>query len=103
MDADDTFDSVQWRNDDDFGDDSPPPSVVSPTLNGQHDDVPQAGPNADALDLAGVGRGHLETHVSEPQTENEGTKDAFVSYLVATEVQEPPPHTGGSPADHDDG
>lgn len=33
-----------------------------------------------------IQHGRLETTVSEPQTENDGTKDAFVSYLVTTDV-----------------
>jgi hypothetical protein len=31
-------------------------------------------------------QGKLETTVTDPTTEGEGTKDAFVSYLVATDV-----------------
>lgn len=47
----------------------------------------QAGPNADAVDLAGVGDGVLECIVGSPNKENDGTKDAFVSYLVTTHVR----------------
>ncbi|KAI9796866.1 MAG: intercellular trafficking and secretion [Piccolia ochrophora] len=47
---------------------------------------PQAGPNADDLDLAGIGDGTLECTVDGPQKENDGTKDAFVSYLVTTQT-----------------
>lgn len=95
---DDNFDSVQWRDDDDdLVDDfahhhhyASPPLIASPGLNGgrpaSSGEPLQAGPNADALDLAGVGRGVLETTVTDPQTESEGTKDAYVSYLVTTEV-----------------
>lgn len=97
---DDNFDPVQWRDDDDdLVDDftthhhryAPPPPIEGPGLNGGRpaagsSEPLQAGPNADALDLAGVGRGVLETTVSDPQTESEGTKDAYVSYLVTTEV-----------------
>jgi sorting nexin-4 len=88
---DDNFDSVQWRDDDeDSVDDFAHhiSSVKSPGLNGLpgSGEPLQAGPNADAIDLAGAGRGALETTVSDPQTEGEGTKDAYVSYLVRTEV-----------------
>jgi len=93
----DNFDSVQWRDDevDDFAHHTSVMSSVggsnggsgsSSTENHQQHSSGQAGPNADALDLAGVGRGVLETHVSDPQTEAEGTKDAYVSYLVTTDV-----------------
>jgi sorting nexin-4 len=88
----DNFDSVQWRDDDDdsVDDFTHHTTAKSPGLNGggpsSSKEPLQAGPNADKLDLAGVGRGKLETFVSDPQTESEGTKDAYVSYLVTTEV-----------------
>jgi hypothetical protein len=47
---------------------------------------PQAGPLADAVDLAGIGDGVLECHVDSPLKENDGTKDAYISYLVTTHV-----------------
>ena len=47
----------------------------------------QAGPNADAVDLAGPGaQGSLECSVSRPQKEGEGTQNAYISYLVTTDV-----------------
>ena len=47
----------------------------------------QAGPNADAQDLAGPGEhGMLECTVTQPQKEGEGTQNAYVSYLVTTDV-----------------
>jgi hypothetical protein len=47
----------------------------------------QAGPNADAVDLAGPGaQGFLECSVSNPQKEGEGTQNAYISYLVTTDV-----------------
>ncbi|KAI9794164.1 MAG: intercellular trafficking and secretion [Peltula sp. TS41687] len=46
-------------------------------------------PNADPFDLAGVGNGRLDCTVDSPQKENEGTKDAFVSYLVTTHTDFP--------------
>ncbi len=42
--------------------------------------------NADAMDLAGVGEGVLECTVTSPIKENDGTKDAYISYLVTTNV-----------------
>ncbi|KAL9088752.1 MAG: hypothetical protein Q9165_006061 [Trypethelium subeluteriae] len=46
---------------------------------------PQAGQNADDADLAGLGaEGILEITVNAPQKESDGTKDAYVSYLVTT-------------------
>lgn len=49
----------------------------------------QAGRNADELDLAGVGSATLECTVTQPIKENDGTKDAYVSYLVTTHTTFP--------------
>ena len=46
----------------------------------------QLGRNADPMDLAGVEGGVLECTVSNPNKENDGSKDAYVSYLVTTNV-----------------
>jgi hypothetical protein len=91
------FDSVSWRSE---GDGS---RTVVASSSGDEDGrqrrdtngkrraravtpPPQAGYNADALDLAGVGDGRLECTVDSPLKENDGSKDAFVSYLVTTHV-----------------
>ncbi|TVY44589.1 Sorting nexin, partial [Lachnellula occidentalis] len=47
------------------------------------------GIHADALDLAGVGEGVLECTVTSPLKENDGSKDAYVSYLVTTNTTFP--------------
>lgn len=44
------------------------------------------GRNADEMDLAGVGDAVLECTVTQPNKENDGSKDAYVSYLVTTNV-----------------
>jgi len=47
----------------------------------------QAGRNADATDTAGPGEhGLLECTVTKPQKEGEGTQNAYISYLVTTDV-----------------
>lgn len=47
----------------------------------------QAGRNADATDTAGPGEhGVLECTVTKPQKEGEGTQNAYISYLVTTDV-----------------
>jgi len=100
MDHHDDFDSVSWRND-------PESDLSRPTtagtdaddahsrpdrdINGKRrmsstQEEPQAGPLADAVDLAGIGDGVLEVTVDSPLKENDGTKDAYVSYLVTTHV-----------------
>lgn len=99
MDQHDDFDSVSWRQD-------PESDISRPTTAGTDADVlhgfdhdvngkrrmssgheePQAGSMADAVDLAGIGDGVLECRVDSPLKENDGTKDAYISYLVTTHV-----------------
>lgn len=100
MDQHDDFDNVSWRHD-------PDSDVSRPTTSGtdveeahriDHDangkrrmssahEEPQAGSLADAVDLAGIGDGVLECQVDSPLKENDGTKDAYISYLVRTNVR----------------
>ena len=51
---------------------------------------PQAGEYADGVDLGGIGGGILDCTVDTPLKENDGTKDAYVSYLVTTQACLPP-------------
>lgn len=44
------------------------------------------GRDADVLDMAGVGHATMECTVTAPIKENDGSKDAYVSYLVTTHV-----------------
>lgn len=88
------FDSISWSNP--TGDESSRPTTAG-TNGGEdgdghgkqridHPNSPQAGKNADTMDLAGIGEGRLDCVVDSPQKENEGTKDAFMSYKVTTHV-----------------
>lgn len=93
------FDSISWANDGESNEASPrleqrrqddarprTPRRSSGKQKAPFPD-PQVGNNADPLDLAGVGvEGRLDCTVSSPQKENDGTKDAYVSYLVTTHV-----------------
>lgn len=82
------FDSVQWRRDDEEAD-VPPAKLKSNGKRRQsvpHPHLPDH--NADTVDTAGIGaEGFLECTVDQPQKEHDGTKDAFISYLVTTEVR----------------
>ncbi|KAK1142542.1 intercellular trafficking and secretion [Aspergillus melleus] len=99
MDQHDDFDSVSWRHDagsdasgsrpTTSGTDAEEPSGLHHDVNGKRrmssaGHEPQAGPPADADDLAGIGDGVLECQVDSPLKENDGTKDAYISYLVTT-------------------
>ncbi|KAL9047041.1 MAG: hypothetical protein Q9214_000282 [Letrouitia sp. 1 TL-2023] len=91
---DNDFDSVSWRNED--SDNSRPPtagpSQSTPRSNGKRKPttpVPQLGQNPDPVDIAGIGDGRLDCTVTSPLKEHDGTKDAYVSYLVTTHVHEP--------------
>jgi sorting nexin-4 len=95
------FDDVTWRSGTSSQEIDPATHATTPeppqepphgkrrVSGGVSDMEPQAGLNADAGDLAGIGDGRLECVVDTPQTENQGTKDAFVSYLVTTDVSFP--------------
>ncbi|KAL2436600.1 Sorting nexin-4 [Exophiala dermatitidis] len=92
MDDHGDFDSVSWqREDTQQAESSAPFQANLPTRpgDGRRSDSmssePQAGEHADNVDLAGIGRdGILEVTVDSPLKENDGTKDAYVSYLVTT-------------------
>ncbi len=103
MDDHGDFDSVSWRNETENNASqptTPEPShdTTLPTrisngkrrLSSQHQHhEAQAGHLADAVDLGGIGDGILECTVDSPLKENDGTKDAYVSYLVTTTVGPP--------------
>jgi len=99
MDDHGDFDNVSWQRDPETQDsESPssaphPPQANLPTRSasgkrtGSTSSEPQADEPADPVDLAGIGRdGILEITVDTPLKENDGTKDAYVSYLVTTHV-----------------
>ncbi|BDD61204.1 intercellular trafficking and secretion [Monascus purpureus] len=93
----DDFDSVSWRHDPDSdisrpttaGTDAEDTQEHTHDVNGKRrlssaaQEELQTGPLADAVD-AGMGDGVLECRVDSPLKENDGTKDAFISYLVTT-------------------
>lgn len=94
---DNDFDSVSWRNEDS---ETSRPNTAGPSHDQDHTSTPrsngkrkattpvqQAGEGADAVDLAGIGgQARLDCTVSSPLKEHDGTKDAYVSYLVTTDV-----------------
>lgn len=93
------FDSVSWRNDPDSDSSRPATSGSgvgetqrpSRDVNGKKrmtstGKESQAGLLANAMDLTGIGDGVLECTVDTPLKENDGTKDAYVSYLITTHV-----------------
>lgn len=101
MDDHGDFDSVSWQRDDARDPVSPSPFPQQSSLPERREsgrrsssisgNEVQAGDNADEVDLAGIGRdGTLEVTVDTPLKENDGTKDAYVSYLVTTNVGNPP-------------
>ena len=94
---DNDFDSVSWQHEPDSNTSRPMPSTQNEIkegrtrigLNGKRrssSNTQQAGRNADAVDLAGIADGRLDCTVDTPLKENDGTKDAYVSYLVTTHV-----------------
>lgn len=103
MDQHDDFDNVSWKHDADSDVSRPTTSGTDVEESHRHEsydhdangkrrmssalEEPQAGPLADAVDLAGIGDGVLECRVDSPMKENDGTKDAYISYLVTTNVR----------------
>jgi sorting nexin-4 len=91
----DEFANVSWQSDEQRGHKGNPAmsghrdeedaGSVNPQMS-RHGSAGPLGRNADPLDLAGVGDGVLHCEVSNPIKENDGTKDAYVSYLVTTNV-----------------
>ncbi|KZF25927.1 vacuolar targeting protein Atg24 [Xylona heveae TC161] len=92
------FNAVPWHNDPE-SDAERPASAVSTGTEGHGDsshdphgkrrmsaaeEQEQQSDHAQARDPTGLGEGTLECTVDKPQKENDGTKDAFVSYLVTT-------------------
>lgn len=98
MDQDD-FDSITWRNDaqrnnqqeEEVSASADAANKQPSNINGKRkarSSTPQAGRQADSVDLAGVDDGILECSVGHPQKESDGTKDAFISYQVTTIVSQ---------------
>ena len=88
---DDNFDNVSWQNeqDNDVSKSDTGHEGYSVSHSGKRQvgvESSQAGENADRVDLAGIGDGRLDCKVDTPIKENDGTKDAYVSYLVTTQV-----------------
>ena len=89
------FDSVQWRRDDSQPESpvqSPPAKLKSNGKRRQSSNNPEPqlpNPNSDSVDNAGIGKdGFLDCTVDRPQKENDGTTNAYVSYLLTTHVSE---------------
>lgn len=88
MDSD--FDNVTWSTESDSQHDRSESRERNtiPDVNGNRhsNGPPEPRPRADPVDLSGVGLGQLECQVGSPLKENDGTKDAYVSYLITTNV-----------------
>ena len=100
--ADENFAEVEWNQNRDHDILNGPPSddhqpgglgkrknssiAAMKSTQGSSDKL-QAGRNADAMDLAGVGHSTMECTVTHPLKENDGSKDAYVSYEVITRVR----------------
>ena len=88
---DNDFDSVSWQNEGEGESSRPSTSQAdqgssSTSKANNRGSSDQAGIHADGVDLAGVHGGSLECTVSNPLKENDGTQNAYVSYLVTTNV-----------------
>jgi sorting nexin-4 len=89
VDQQDNFSNISWHSDanphntEGAGSSSAAQDALAPdSENGTQEGEPQL----EQLDPAGLGGEILECTVSEPHKENDGTKDAYVSYLITTNV-----------------
>lgn len=96
------FDDVTWKTDHPSSDSIPSTSGPTSPSNNRHapraqgngSSAPlQVGRDADPLDLAGTNGGTIECTVTAPMKENDGTKDAYMSYLVTTTVRSEEPRS----------
>ena len=90
------FDSVQWAREQEQSSSpempqSPPAKLKSNGKRRQsssHKSPSQGRGGPEPADLHGIGKqGYLECSVDSPQKEQDGTKDAYVSYLITTHVR----------------
>lgn len=94
---DNDFDNISWGAEPD--DDTSRSNTAGPSEVGDRNFRPgskgrrrisdtgnQAGRAADRVDLGGIGDGRLDCTIEQPLKENDGTKDAYVSYLITTNV-----------------
>lgn len=96
----DNFSNISWHSDQNHPGASSHPRAGP--LDGQDSDSPDVKPqqpegvnpaDIQPLEDTGMGGEILECTVSEPLTENAGTKDAYVSYLITTNVRSAPRST----------
>jgi sorting nexin-4 len=78
----DNFSNISWHSDQAGGSNT--------TMEAGHEDPGDRqglGIDVDQLDAAGLGSEELVCTVSSPIKEGDGSKDAFVSYLITTRVR----------------
>lgn len=88
----DTFSNISWHSEQPTH--AAGPSTSAPGEPANSPSYSRSGPNAArtgddhqaALEPGHAGGEILECTVSEPRKENDGTKDAYVSYLITTNV-----------------
>lgn len=89
-DPENDFDSVQWHHREEEQSESQAATSKDDAGKRPQSKTSHLPPdhNADAVDTAGIGpEGYLECVVGTPQKEHEGTKDAYISYLISTNVR----------------
>jgi sorting nexin-4 len=88
----DNFSNISWHSE--RNSDAPGPSTSTANNDPSHN--PEHSGSRPDGDRTGVGTSHdpghtsgeiLECVVSDPHKENDGTKDAYVSYLITTNVR----------------
>ncbi|POS83701.1 hypothetical protein EPUL_004244 [Erysiphe pulchra] len=80
----DQFAEVSWQSSQPFAQLASQNEATQTSSMDSRQNSVQAGQNSEATDLASMGDGVIECKVSQPIKENDGTKDAYVSYVVTT-------------------
>lgn len=80
----DNFSSISWTE----HADDPANPIPSTGQRGQHaGEAAGAGKTGEEIDYLALGTEKLECTVGSPLKENDGSKDAFISYLITTRVR----------------
>lgn len=80
----DNFSSISWTE---HADDAASP-IPSAGQRGRHaGEASGAGKPGEGIDYLSLGTEKLECTVGSPLKENDGSKDAFISYLITTHVR----------------
>lgn len=90
MEEHDNFAEISWQSSEPSAQLSPSTrnttTIESDSLGASKNDNGKLSQKSYPVDFDGIGEGMIECKVTQPIKENDGTKDAYVSYVVTTNV-----------------